>query len=810
MRCTNCELHKSCSSVLVEADGTGKVLFLGEAPGKEEDERNRPFVGASGQLLRETMSRSEIPLEDMRFSNAVRCRPKNNKTPGIKNVRACSEHLLAELEKYETKIIVPLGNTPLKALREIGLLKVQGTISPLNGSVIHNEEHDITIIPCFHPAFVLRDHENHAAFLKALIQVEKVYLEGVPKKKKTHYKITDKLQLLKIYIEKCKVAGFCAYDIETSALHPKQKNAEFICFALSCKEGEGLAFNLNKNNYQSALTYLHSELLENPDVLKIIHHAKFELMWSMSIGRTINNFTDTMLIHWHINEKRFGHGLKKIASNYTDLGFYDAELELYKEKHPECNPEKTFENEKGEIVRGSYANFPRKMLLHYNCMDVDACLRIYNNFKGKLDRHQIWVLNEVQIPSCYPLAEMELEGSKIDLEYLEDLKIGLKEALEETEKELFTYPEVVKLDKKISERKGKEGSLNLNSPIQLRELIFVEMGLPTVFETPTGLPSTSAEVLNKYAEDYPLIQLILDHREFSKLLSTFVEGIRKRKLGSYVHTHYHMTGTETGRYASSDPNLQNIPRKDYIKDLWIPEKGHIFAQGDYSQLELRIMAVSSQDETLIDYYNEDVDVHRYIAARIHGCDPEKITKEQRTMAKRTVFGLCYGQSPMGLAQELNISTAEAEEFVTRFFEEFPKVKFWMDKTKRFLIKNGYVKTLFGRRRRLDDHKSSDYAKAQRALRQGINAPIQGTAADILAYTQPRVWRFLKEKYPETKMILTVHDSLCFSIPEKYYKEAIPKIKKIMQTMPPDIPQLKTVEFKVDFETGKSWGSLKNF
>lgn len=802
--CTLCELHKTCRTVKIENDGEGDIVFLGEAPGREEDNSGVPFVGKSGEFLRGAVEALGIPKERIRFTNVVRCRPPENKTPSKKQIKTCSVHLEEEFKRLPPKVIVPLGNVALAGLKQLGILGFEGKITALHGKILEGE--NALVLPMFHPAYILRNPQNVTLYNDSFEALGKLLNDG-HKKTSIDYHYSSDIEELKTVVSIIQEgeSPLVAYDIETSCLHPKMPGAKFVSFALCWEHGVSYGFYLTPETYDEALSILHDHVLENPKIKKIIHHAKFELLWSMSLGRTILNMADTMLMHWHLDERKGTHGLGVLASSFTDMGFYENDLESYKSKHPEANPDKAFTNEEGEKVYGSYANIPKDVLMPYNCADTDAAFRLYKAFLPRLNEKQLWVYENVQIPSCYPFAKMEFGGARIDWQYLETLSENILGKIAKIEREVFSFPEVKAFKEKLEES-GKE--FKFNSVPQTRDLLFKELRLTPLYLTEKGEPATDQDVLEYFGKQNPMIALLAKRRLLAQRHSTFVVGARKKRLGDHLHTSYGLVHTETGRPNSSGPNLQNIPREEIYRMMYVPDdEGSLLVQADYSQIELRIMALKSGDNNLLDYFRQGADVHRMIASRIHKKPPEEISKEERVLAKRTVFGLCYGQGAQGLAEELGISLRESEDFLGKFFKEFPAVKKWMEGTRKRAIQKGEVETIFGRIRRLADAMLSndrDPAKA-RALRQAVNAPIQGTATDVVVYKLSELSQFIEREKLKTRMILTVHDSINFSVPLEEINFFIPAARAILEDF--RVFEWAKIPLLVDFEVGTSWGSM---
>jgi DNA polymerase-1 len=312
---------------------------------------------------------------------------------------------------------------------------------------------------------------------------------------------------------------------------------------------------------------------------------------------------------------------------------------------------------------------------------------------------------------------------------------------------------------------------NLGSPKQIGEIFFGKLGLPVVKKTATGAPSTDEEVLEKLAEDFPLPAKILEHRGLAKLKGTYTDKLAQLALPrtGRVHTHYAQAVAVTGRLSSNDPNLQNIPIRTAegrrVREAFVARSGHVIASADYSQIELRIMAHISEDEALVKAFAQGMDVHRATAAEVFGVTPQEVSTEQRRYAKVINFGLIYGMSAFGLARSLSIDNTAAKNYIERYFQRYPGVKRYMDETRESARQNGYVETVFGRRLYLPEIRSPNGPRRSSAERQAINAPMQGTAADLIKLSMVKVQQVLDAQGRGTKMIMQVHDELVFEVPD---------------------------------------------
>ena len=345
----------------------------------------------------------------------------------------------------------------------------------------------------------------------------------------------------------------------------------------------------------------------------------------------------------------------------------------------------------------------------------------------------------------------------------------------------------------------------MGSPKQLQEILYEKLGLPVIKKTPKGQPSTAESVLQELSMDFPIVQDILSYRAISKLKSTYTDKLPKMVNSNTgrVHTSYHQAVTATGRLSSSDPNLQNIPIRSEegrrIREAFIAPDGYKILAADYSQIELRIMAHLSRDQGLMDAFAKGQDIHQATAAEIFSTNIDEVTANQRRSAKAINFGLIYGMSAFGLSKQLQITRAEAQNYIEQYFDRYPQVKHYMDETKQSAKKMGYVETVFGRRLYLADIESSNYQRRQYAERSAINAPMQGTAADLIKMAMILLHQKIKEESFEAKIIMQVHDELVIEVNENQSDE----LSEITTSVMSEISKLD-VDLKVDADIGNNW------
>ena len=401
-----------------------------------------------------------------------------------------------------------------------------------------------------------------------------------------------------------------------------------------------------------------------------------------------------------------------------------------------------------------------------------------------------FIYEKIEIPTLVVLQKMERNGVLIDPERLLGQSSELGTKMDELEKSAY---------------RAAEQAFNLNSPKQLAEILFDKLGLPMIKKTPSGAPSTSEEVLEKLSLDYPLPKIILDYRGMSKLKSTYTDKLPRmiNAETGRVHTNYAQAVAVTGRLASSDPNLQNIPVKTEegrrIREAFIAPAGSYIVSADYSQIELRIMAHLSEDSSLLKAFHDGQDVHRATASELFDITPLEVNPEQRRYAKVINFGLIYGMSAFGVASNLGISRTDAKNYIDRYFQRYPGVAQYMDNIRTMAREQGYVETVFGRRLWLPEINSPNGPRRQAAERAAINAPMQGTAADIIKLSMIEVENWLENEQLESKLIMQVHDELVLEVPDKELDIVRKKLPELMGSVARlKVPLIAEVGF------GKNW------
>lgn len=594
-----------------------------------------------------------------------------------------------------------------------------------------------------------------------------------------NYQIIDNMPDLQKLIDKFSRLPHFALDTETTALNYMQ--AQLVGISLAHQAGEAyylpLRHQLTQNlPYQESLAAL-KPLLENPAVGKIGQHIKYDRHILAKEGIELaGNIDDTMLMSYCHNSTATRHNMDDLAHYY--LNYQTTSFETLAGKGAK---QLTFDQI--DIERAA----------HYACEDADITLRLYEHFSRQLAQNDSLaaLYQTIEAPLSAVLYRMEARGVKIDSRRLLQQSAEIETLLKDLESRAYDLA-------------GSE--FNLGSPKQLQEILFERLGLPVVEKTPKGQPSTNESTLEILAQEHhaALPKIILEHRSLAKLKSTYTDKLPEliQAHTGRIHTSYHQAVTSTGRLSSSDPNLQNIPVRSVegrrIRQAFIAESGYYLLAADYSQIELRIMAHLSGDEGLIQAFKEGKDIHAATAAEIFGGDPEHIDREHRRNAKAINFGLIYGMSAFGLARQLGISRQEAAGYIDTYFARYPKVRDYMDNARSAARQQGYAETLLGRRLYIPDINSKNQQRRNAAERLAINAPMQGSAADIIKLSMLAIDRELGDN-PDCRLIMQVHDELVFEVRQ----EAAPQYSDIIRRHMENAHAL-SVPLIVDIGIGSNW------
>ena len=605
-------------------------------------------------------------------------------------------------------------------------------------------------------------------------------------KKKQKYFVIQSLKDLINLEKKIQKNKLVSIDTETSSLNANL--AELVGISLSVNEKEAfylpLKHSLDTNNNFKNLDLqkvfpILKKILEDDSIIKVGHNIKYDKIIFSRIGINLNPVDDTMLLSYVLDTGKFRHNLDDLAKIY-----FNYETIKYKDVVGVGKKEKKF-NEVN--IKDAYI---------YAAEDADITLRLYKILKKRIISEKLLSVYEyIEKPLINVLAEIEKKGIKVDVKRLKNLSLVFQKKLSKIEKEIFKLSSI---------------EFNIASPKQLGEILFNKLGLEGKKKGKSGAYSTSVDVLENLSyQGHKIAEFLLEWRQISKLLNTYtyslINEVNKKTLR--IHTSYSMAATNTGRLSSTDPNLQNITIRTEegkkIRNAFISDKGFKLVSLDYSQIELRLLAHIGKVEDLKKAFDKNIDIHKKTASQIFNVELKDVNDDLRRKAKTINYGIIYGISAFGLAKQLNIQRSEADLIIKEYFKNYKGILNYINETTDFCKKNGFVKTLFGRECYIEGINNKNSSFRNFAIRAAINAPIQGSAADIIKKAMINIYKFLKEKKTKSKMILQVHDELLFEMCESEINYLSMDIKKIMENS--SLPEIKLdIPLIVDIGQGSNW------
>ena len=587
-----------------------------------------------------------------------------------------------------------------------------------------------------------------------------------------NYKLIDKNKLDDLVKSLALSKSICV-DTETSSLNIQE--AELAGIALS--DGEKKGYYIPTVNDHNEIINKLKPLLENPSIMIIGHNLKYDLQILKKYNINIKeNVFDTMLAHYLINPES-SHKLDVLSENYLNH---------------KCIPIEDIIGKRG-VNQKKMTDLDPKEIYVYACEDADITFRLKKIFEQELKKNNLTKLfYDLEIPLMFVLCEIENNGVKIDSDFLSNMSTLLTKKINETQKSIYNIA-------------GEE--FNVASPKQLGIILFDKLKIEeNPKKTKSGQYSTGEDILTKLSKKSKIVSLVLEYREYKKLLSTYIDALPEMvsPYDKLIHTDYAQAVTATGRLSSNKPNLQNIPIRTQLgrktRSAFVSRtEGNFILAADYSQIELRIIASFSEDKEMINAFNNNKDIHSITASKVFGVSLDDVTQDMRRRAKEVNFGIIYGISPFGLSQNLDIPRGEAKEIIDAYFDEFKNVKLYMDRSIEEARSKKQVKTLLGRRRFLRDIDSRNYTLRGFAERNAINSPIQGTAADIIKLAMVSISKWMKENNIKSKMIMQVHDELVFDVERTELELLSLNIKKIME----NVIKIK-VPLLVEVGHGKTW------
>lgn len=793
LKCTACALSSNPKLQTNCMQGLGSVrptfLFVGTAPGIEDDGLGYPRAGKYGRLFQELLDEAGYKLTETHFTNCLKC-CLHEANPGIRHWRACKQHFVSELQSLNPKVIVAVGGQALSWLTgQTGVAKLARVALPLADDLDRCAYAIRQPSILFHCEGAER-YEQRRSIINDLRWIRDQYYSGTagrPVDKNVYYRrISEEEEVEQLFAELDRHDDI-SVDLETDGFVPED-GKEILCVGFSWARGVGRSLPVHAPGIVS-MEYWQDGFVEReiyPRLKRFFetkrvfgqNFIQFDQKWLRSkLGvRQCNIDFDTMLAHYCLDEERGTHDLERLGLLYTNTQPWKKSF----------NPR--------DIVK----------LCEYNCKDVDVAYQVRQKIEQQLTPRQSWLLRQLLIPLAKELAEMESTGVAVNVPAIRQLESVLDGKLASAISTLRQHSDVRRF------QLAENVTLNPDSPEQLRVLFAKYLGLKCIKKTDGGAYSTDAEVLSHYAS-HPVVAAISNIRGLSKLKGTYCSGIMERVRNGRIHTSYRAHATVTGRLASSDPNLQNIPRSDTveavledgqaIKRLFQASPGCVLIQADMSQAELRVLASVSGDRKLIQIYLDGEDAHTATAAYVYGIPLSEVTKAQRTYAKSVNFGIVYGMTEEGLIarfKEAGATDAEAINFLQMHRRTFSGVYAYMDQQEKLIFKQRFQETYFGRRRRyLDiDH---------RAVRQAYNFPIQSLASDITLLSLVRLAKALRILSLPAKPVLTVHDSIVLDC----RSDQVDQVAKVMRDIMTGVTfEWMKVPMEVDLEVGPTWGEME--
>lgn len=830
-QCDKCPLK---DSPFVSSEGlnleTSDFIFIGEAPGKEEVIAERPFVGQSGQLLNHVLSWLKIDRQKCLITNSCLCRPELNRTPTFEEIQCCRERLIYEITQKQPKVLITMGAIANKSIfnnETIGITEFRKTPG------IWSDDFKCWIVPTFHPAALLYTPSKFIEYRGDLKKI--TFLKD---KEKGYYSIKTKRYILDTFdkfFRACEIIEskkLVVIDVETTGLD--WKIDKILEIGITYKEDTALIVPREMLEYNFVRSRLQ-EIFKNNNIIFIYQNGQFDTKFLITqYGFDVRINEDTMLLHYCIDERRGIHSLTNLSMEYLGAEDYEAE---FKKTIPRFVG-------KGKDKRpGNYGDAPKDELYKYLSHDTDYTFKLLKIFKDILsknnyDKIRERIYNRILIPGVNVLKDVEIRGFKVDLEYLKNLDKKYTEILKKLREDIY---HIVEIDYKFLPEqyvkdigtKAKPKRFNLDSPKQLAYVLYDLIGfsvkkrstdkqaLETLFYDVLKLACPESEpgrlefvhlghrgdekiYIKKEKLEISknrLVNNIILYRRYNTIYTKFIVAmIEHAKYDERVHGSFFISGTETGRLSSNDPNLQNIPREPEIKGIFVARKGYKLLEADYSQVELRVLAFLSQDKLLLKIYKEGRDLHSEVAKELFG---ENFTKEQRVMTKFINFGIPYGRQSYSISRQLQIPEEEARKMLHEWNRKYIGASNWIAEQKQKLKEGKIPETIFGRKRRFglitDDNRKSIEKKA-------VNFQMQSTASDLLLLSAIELSNELKNN--DAFLVNLVHDSIIFEIKEDKILEIATKIKTTMERIPeeelnPGIP------FIANISVGDRWGSCKN-
>jgi DNA polymerase-1 len=782
-RCEDCKLHQFSKINCILGDGpmNADMLFVGEAPGEDEERTGKPFVGRAGQFQERHVFRgSGIVRAHVRLTNAVRCRPKDNKTPGTNEIRACRYHLEDEIARIKPKVIVLLGNVPLYSVipmpkKDNAEKKYQNKatgITKWRGNLMWHHKYQCWVMPTFHPSGLARSFNMGSRYqldqaIADIEAAERAVGRSAPDYKYPTIHLADTPEKAIRVMAKMMLAKTMGFDIETEDL---DFASEVLGISMACGENEGFYLTWEAISQSEKALRMFKELCKMESPLKILHNAAFDTRFIRMKGLPFSRvYKDTMIMA-HLHDENFFKGLKPLTWRHLLFGGYEQPMEDYRIEHKLRN----------------FKGMPVEVIYPYSGMDAVATRQLYFKLLPHLvEERSIQLYDNVLMPVREVMTTAEIHGFKTDPVYA---------------KNLDSKCDIVrtKLLGNIYAKAG--GEFNLKSPKQLGDVLYKKLRLPVVVTSKKGKPSCNKKaltILSKHKKG-AIVQDILGARYIADQQTKFI----KLAYEGIVNQRYNLTGTQTGRASCSDPGLHNIPKDRVVRAVFVASSGNVLIVADAKSAELRMLAACSGEPALLKAFKEGRDLHTWVYNLMFKKPMDYVpTQEERFIAKAINFGLIYGRGPKSLGETLGCSTELAMKYIDLYFKTFPMAKQFLDGNIKEAKRNGYVETFFRRRRRLPEIKSDMREVVSKAGRQANNMMMQSPAADCTYVALVRIDREIRKRDLEARIIHTVHDCVVVDTPRGEVKEVSQIILDAFSKPIKVVP----INMESEVEVEKRWG-----
>lgn len=772
--CTDCRLHETAQYVCLMGRGSipGRTMLVGEAPGFREDDVGKPFQGKAGGLLDDILADTGFSREDVYITNVVKCRPPDNRTPKAGEIKACWKHLEREIEKVNPQYIMLMGAAALKPF-------IRGKITDLRGTV--HEWNGRTLVLTLHPAHALR-YPDKVKDIKKDFTLLRELIDGVSQEKEipVNPQLVVDFKSVQRMVNWIKKASDMAIDTETSGLKVAVPGSHMTCFGIGDDEVQWIVpLSLPGSPFPT-------RRVQQAVVWSIYHASKGKRIAAQN-GKFDNIWTNYLYgirFDWTFDTERAAHlinendrtGLKYLSYHLLGLPDYDVDVETKQGKKS-----------------------VRKLLLEYLPGDVYATFKLKKYFVPRLKRQELVpTAKHLVFPMGEPYERIETNGVYIRRNRFNRVKRTLQQRRAAVVRKLNNVAEI-----------------NWGSPTQVATVLFDQLDLPQIEETAAGNPGTGESVLKQLLGKHPVIQLLLTFRGLHQLETHFINGWEKRLIGDYLYPSFKLTGTVTGRPSCIDPNLQQTPRDPLIRSLVGAEDGWVILKADYSQIELKVAAMLSGCPGMLHVFQTGGDIHTATAAWVLGIPLEKVTKDQRKMAKAVNFGYIYG---MGWRKFIVyardkygviFTEVQSKRARKRFFDQYYGLPKWHDRQRNLVHTLGQVRTLTGRIRHLPTIYSPEKGIMAEAERQAINSPVQGLASEFLSMSAIEIHKRLPDQ-SWFRPFGTIHDEHLSRVREDRVMEAAKVVQEVMED-PPIIHELGihlTIPLEVELSVGPSWGETK--